>query len=98
LTAYSPLARGAVLGDSTLERIGDTYRKAETQVALRWLLQQENVVAIPRSSSPEHIRENADIFDFELTDEEMGEIDDLRGSLRTRLANKLPALMRSFPL
>jgi len=98
LTAYSPLARGAVLGDSTLERIGDIHGKAETQVALRWLLQQENVVAIPRSSSPEHIRENADIFDFELTDEEMGEIDDLRGSLRTRLANKLPALMRSFPL
>jgi len=98
LTAYSPLARGSVLGDSTLAHIGETHGKTPAQVTLRWLVQQKNVAAIPRSSSPEHIAENADIFDFELSDAEMQEIHDLSGSLSIRLRNKLPAVMRSFPL
>lgn len=97
LTAYSPLARGSVLGDDTLERIGDSYGKTPAQVALRWLVQQPMVVAIPRSSSPAHIAENADIFDFELTDREMREIHELSGGLSIRLRNKLPALMRAYP-
>jgi 2,5-diketo-D-gluconate reductase B len=98
LTAYSPLARGSVLGDDTLGRIGERYGKTPAQVALRWLVQQPNVAAIPRSSSPAHIAENADIFDFELTGKEMQEIHDLSGGLSIRLRNKLPAVMRSFPI
>ncbi|PSP27809.1 aldehyde oxidoreductase [Halobacteriales archaeon QH_2_65_14] len=98
LTAYSPLARGSVLGDETLERIGGRYDKSPPQVALRWLVQQPGVVAIPRSSSPEHIAENAAVFDFELADEEMREIHELSGGLAMRLRNKLPSLVRSFPL
>jgi 2,5-diketo-D-gluconate reductase B len=98
LTAYSPLARGSVLGDDSLERIGESHGKTPAQVALRWLVQQDNVAAIPRSGSPEHITENADIFDFELRDAEMREIQNLSGGLSIRLRNKLPAVMRSFPL
>lgn len=98
LTAYSPLARGSIIGDETLDQIGARYEKTPTQVALRWLTQQPNVVAIPRSSSPKHIAENADIFDFELTDAEMEEIYQLSGGLSIRLRNKIPALMRSYPL
>ncbi|MDY6779113.1 MAG: aldo/keto reductase, partial [Halobacteria archaeon] len=57
-----------------LRDIGEKYAKSPAQISLRWLTQQENVVAIPKSSSPEHQRQNVDIFDFELDDEEMRRI------------------------
>ncbi|WP_166296989.1 aldo/keto reductase [Bradyrhizobium sp. 2S1] len=71
--AYSPIAKGRVKGDRALGRIGDRYRKTAAQVCLRWLLQQ-NVSAIPRTSKLERLQENIDIFDFELSDEDMREI------------------------
>ncbi|MBY6293931.1 aldo/keto reductase [Nanohaloarchaea archaeon H01] len=77
LTAYSPLARGDVIGNNTLQKIGEKYRKSEVQVALRWFVQQENVAAIPKATSEEHIKSNLDIFDFELNGEEMKEISKL---------------------
>jgi diketogulonate reductase-like aldo/keto reductase len=98
LTAYSPLAQGAVVGHETLAEIGARYDKTAPQVALRWLVQQEGVVAIPRSSSPEHVRQNLDVFDFELRDEEMARISGLTGGLKVKVGNVLPKLMRAFPL
>lgn len=77
LTAYSPLARGDVIGNDTLEEIGDRYGKTAAQVALRWLVQQEGVAAIPKAGSPEHREQNFDIFDFELAADEMEEISSL---------------------
>lgn len=77
LTAYSPLARGEVIGDETLQEIGEKYGKSEVQVALRWLTQQENVCAIPKATTVEHQEANLNIFDFELSDEEMDEISGL---------------------
>ncbi|WP_254272031.1 aldo/keto reductase [Haloarcula marina] len=74
LTAYSPLARGGVLDDPALVQIGNRYGKSPAQVALRWLVQQPGVAAIPKASSREHLDANLAIFDFELTDEEMAEI------------------------
>ncbi|KXA95446.1 aldehyde oxidoreductase, partial [candidate division MSBL1 archaeon SCGC-AAA259E19] len=74
LTAYSPLARGRVVGNHTLGEIGEKYGKTEAQVALKWLTQQENVVAIPKASSNDHRKENLEIFDFELNDQEMEKI------------------------
>ncbi|PSP83360.1 aldehyde oxidoreductase, partial [Halobacteriales archaeon QS_1_68_17] len=71
LTAYSPLARGAVADDDLLVRIGRRYGKSPAQVALRWFVQQPGVVAIPKASTRAHLRENIDVFDFELTDDEM---------------------------
>jgi 2,5-diketo-D-gluconate reductase B len=77
ITAYSPLGQGAVFAEALLERIGKAHGKNPGQVALRWLLQQDGVIAIPRSSKPEHLRSNFNLFDFELTQEEMARIDRL---------------------
>ncbi|WP_347160271.1 aldo/keto reductase [Pontibacter chitinilyticus] len=77
LTAYSPIAHGKVLGNGTLKSIGDKYGKNEIQVTLRWLVQQDDVLAIPRSSSEKHMQANFAIFDFELTADEMQQIHQL---------------------
>lgn len=74
LTAYSPLAKSRVLRNSTLSDIGRKHGKSPAQVALRWLIQQQNVIVIPKASGPAHLRENLDIFDFELLPEETKQI------------------------
>lgn len=74
LTAYSPLARGKVKDDAVLKEIAAKYGKNEGQVTLRWLLQQPNVVAIPKAASEKNIRDNFDIFDFSLSDDDMNRI------------------------
>ncbi|NLV07373.1 aldo/keto reductase [Haloarcula rubripromontorii] len=76
LTAYSPLARGGVLDDPALVQIGNRYGKSPAQVALRWLLQQDGVAAIPKASSRDHLEANLAVFDFELTDAEVERIRD----------------------
>ncbi|MBE8476408.1 aldo/keto reductase [Streptomyces justiciae] len=80
--AWSPLAQGAVLGEPVLTSIAERYGKSPAQVVLRWHLQLGNVV-IPKSVTPARIRENADVFDFALTDEEMTAIAGLDRGLRT---------------
>jgi 2,5-diketo-D-gluconate reductase A len=67
------LAQGGVLSSPTLIRIGARHLKTAAQVALRWHLQLGNVV-IPKSVTPERIRENFELFDFELGEDEMAEI------------------------
>ena len=74
LTAYSPLAQGRVVRDDTLREIGERHGKSAAQVALRWQLQQEKVSTIPKAASAEHRRSNFDVFDFELTDDEMNAV------------------------
>jgi diketogulonate reductase-like aldo/keto reductase len=86
LTAYSPLAKGKVLGDPTLARIGERHGKIPGQVALRWLIQQDGVTAIPRSSREDGARDNLEIFDFELSADEMAEVSALTGA-RDRQVN-----------
>lgn len=98
LTAYSPLARGAVLSDDLLVRIGERYDKTAAQVALRWLIQQEGVVAVPKASSRDHLAENLAVFDFSLDEEEVARIDERSGGLGMRLLNLLPSLVRRIPL
>lgn len=78
LTAYQPIARGEILDDETLREIGEAHGKTPAQVALRWLIQQEKVAAIPKATSEEHLRSNLDVFDFDLSNEEMGRIFGLR--------------------
>jgi 2,5-diketo-D-gluconate reductase B len=77
LTAYSPLAKGAVLHDPVLAEIGEEHGKSPAQVALRWLLQQAATVTIPRSSNAARIEQNFEVFDFELSDDELARIDSL---------------------
>lgn len=71
LTAYSPFGHGSVIGDTAIGEIGERYGKSSAQVALRWLIQQEMVCTIPKASSSDHLEANLNVFDFELTDEEM---------------------------
>jgi 2,5-diketo-D-gluconate reductase B len=80
LTAYCPLARGRIAGDPVLTDIGRRSRKTCAQVALRWLMQQQMIAAIPRSSNAARIAENIDVFDFELDDDDMRRI----GALKRR--------------
>ncbi|MBU0858727.1 MAG: aldo/keto reductase [Alphaproteobacteria bacterium] len=74
LTAYSPIARGKVMEDKIIARIAETHGKKPGQVALRWLLQQGMVAAIPKAASEKHMQDNIAIFDFSLTHAEMNEI------------------------
>jgi 2,5-diketo-D-gluconate reductase B len=85
VVAYSPVAKGRIKNDQTLARIGRTYRKSAAQVSLRWLVQQ-NVSAIPRTSKIERLSENIDIFDFELSDQEMRQIFQM-GNAKGRLTD-----------
>ncbi len=71
LTAYSPLARGKVRDDATLRAMATKHGKNPGQIALRWLIQQERVAAIPKAASEENLRANFDIFDFVLDADDM---------------------------
>jgi diketogulonate reductase-like aldo/keto reductase len=74
LTAYQPIARGKVSGSDLLNGLGRKYGKSAAQVTLRWLIQQDRVGAIPRSSRVGNMRANMDIFDFELSPADMAAI------------------------
>src|SRR5689334_10248690 len=74
LTAYCPLALGRVVGNPTIETIAARHGKTAAQVTLRWLVQQPQVVAIPKTAHPRRLSENLAVFDFALTDAEMAEI------------------------
>jgi diketogulonate reductase-like aldo/keto reductase len=80
--AWSPLAQGALLEDPTITAIAAEHEKTPAQTILRWHLQLGNVV-IPKSATPERIRENLDVFDFELGDEEMAALARLDAGERT---------------
>lgn len=86
LTAYSPVAKGQVARDAALVEIGRRHGKTPFQVALRWLVQQDGVAAIPRTSSEANCAANFDIFDFALSEGEMAEIDEVTNQNR-RLVN-----------
>jgi methylglyoxal/glyoxal reductase len=74
--AWAPLMKGKATKVPELVQIAGTHGKSAAQVSLRWLL-QHGIIAIPKSIHQERIAENADIFDFELTEEEMATIDSL---------------------
>ncbi len=79
--AWSPIARGRILEDSSINKIADRHGKSAAQVILRWHL-QNGVIIIPKSVHEERLRENADIFDFELNNEEMKQINSLNKNER----------------
>jgi diketogulonate reductase-like aldo/keto reductase len=73
-TAYCPLARGKLINDPVVGEIAKAKGKSIAQVGLRWLLQQKIVAPIPRSANPKHIAESLDVFNFELSDDDMNKI------------------------
>ncbi len=68
--AWSPLMKGAVMEVPELVEIGDHHGKSAAQVSIRWMLQKD-IICIPKSTNRSRIEENADVFDFELSGEEM---------------------------
>lgn len=74
--SWSPLARGKVFGNEVLESIAKTHDKSVSQICLRWVI-QHNLIVIPKSTTPERIKENINLFDFELSEEEMKHINEL---------------------
>jgi diketogulonate reductase-like aldo/keto reductase len=78
VTCHAPLARGTVLKDPVIQDIAKSHGKTAAQVALKWLVQQPDMVVVPRALEYSEIKENIDIFDFELSENEMNQISGLR--------------------
>jgi len=74
--AWSPLGQGQVLNDSTVQELASSHGRTPAQIVLRWHVQVGNVV-IPKSVTPERIRENFELFDFELSEADMRALADL---------------------
>ncbi|MBA2873250.1 aldo/keto reductase [Thermaerobacillus caldiproteolyticus] len=81
LEAWSPLMQGQLLDNEVLQEIANKYNKSVAQVILRWDL-QNGVVTIPKTTKEHRIVENASVFDFELTEEDMKRIDGLNQNHR----------------
>ena len=94
--AYSPIARGAILDGSqpllleALEAVGKRYGKTPAQVALNWVVGHDNVVAIPKTSSPERVAENAGASGWQMTDEEKGVLEDAAVGKRSAASSIKP--------
>lgn len=95
IQAWYPLGHGdaALLQEPVFAKLAEKYGKSNAQIILRWHIQAGNVV-IPGSKNPEHIRANCDLFDFELTAEEMQEIQKLNKD--KRYYTSTPELLKSY--
>lgn len=82
LEAYSPLTHGEKLKDAKLVEIAKKYNKSTAQVLIKWCLQQ-GLVVLPKSATKNRIIENSSIFDFEISEEDMGKLDGFNENLRT---------------
>lgn len=89
IQAWYPLGHGdkALLEEPIFKELGEKYEKPPAQIILRWHVQSGNIV-IPGSKNPEHIKDNADIFDFELTGDEMDRINKLDKGVRYYTSTK----------
>lgn len=95
IQAWYPLGHGdaALLQEPVFAKLAEKYGKSNAQIILRWYIQAGNVV-IPGSKNPEHIRANFDLFDFELTAEEMQEVQKLNKD--KRYYTSTPELLKSY--
>lgn len=82
IEAWSPLKKGRIFEEPGLKEIAQKYEKTPAQVILRWNIQHE-IITIPKSTNEKRIIENANIFDFSLTEQEMASIDQLNKGERT---------------
>lgn len=80
--AYSPLTKGRKLGDPTLNEVAAGYGKSPAQVLIRWGI-QHGFVVLPKSVTPSRVKENIDVFDFELSEDDMERLDGLDQGLAT---------------
>ena len=95
IQAWYPLGHGdaALLQEAVFAKLGEKYGKSSAQIILRWHVQEGNIV-IPGSKNPAHIRDNFDLFDFTLTNEEMKEIAALNQN--KRYYTSTPELLKKY--
>ena len=74
--AWSPLGRGAVLDNETLKSIGEKYNKSVAQICIKWCL-QNGTLPLPKSVTLERVKENSNVFDFEISDADMKIINEM---------------------
>ena len=82
IEAYSPLTHGIKLKDPKLAEIANKYKKSTAQILIRWGL-QHNLIVIPKSANKERIIENASVFDFKISEQDMKTLDSFNENLRT---------------
>jgi diketogulonate reductase-like aldo/keto reductase len=82
LQAYSPLTKGQKLNDPKLLGLAQKYGKTAAQILIRWALQQDMIV-LPKSTDPQRIRQNADVFDFEISQADMATLETFNENLVT---------------
>ena len=75
IMAYSPVEQGRILRDRALARIAERYRATPAQIALAWLLRQDDMMVIPKATSLDHVRENRAALDLELSKADLAELD-----------------------
>lgn len=95
IQAWYPLGHGdaALLQEPVFAKLGEKYKKSPAQIILRWHIQDGNIV-IPGSKNPDHIRDNFDLFDFALTEEEMADIRAL--DQNKRYYTSTPELLKQY--
>ncbi len=81
LEAYTPLARAKEMDNPVLKKITDKHKKSPAQVLIRWGLQHD-LVLIPKTTHEERVKENANVFDFELDDDDMNELNSIEETVR----------------
>jgi len=75
IEAAAPLARTEVFGDDVVQDLAEQYDKSPAQIVLKWAIERD-IAALPKSSSPEHIRSNFELFDWELAEEDVAALDE----------------------
>jgi diketogulonate reductase-like aldo/keto reductase len=73
--AYTPIEQGRILGNAVLREVAARHQATPAQIALAWVIRQDGVMAIPRSGSPAHVRENAGALDIKLSARDLQDID-----------------------
>jgi diketogulonate reductase-like aldo/keto reductase len=73
---WGPLAKGLILKDEKIKKIAERYNKSIAQVCIRWTL-QNGIICIPKSISEERLKENSNIFDFEINEDDMKELNSM---------------------
>ena len=75
IMAYSPIEQKGILNNSVLKAVASRHNATPAQIGLAWLLQQQEIIAIPKASNPEHVKENSTALNIELTQEDLSELD-----------------------
>jgi diketogulonate reductase-like aldo/keto reductase len=73
--AYSPVEQGRILRDRALARVAERHDATPAQIALAWLLRQDDLMVIPKATSPTHVRENRAALDINLSKSDLAELD-----------------------